>query len=159
MTIDISTTPSLYLDVLQPEDMVWFLGARTWIRATSGQTGGALGLVEHILEPGFASPYHLHHREDEAFYVLEGQLGFVSEGRSWVVGAGGFAFLPREIPHGFRVEGDARARCLLLVTPGGFDGFVAELSAPEPPTSTPDLDRLVQVAARYSLDIIGPLPE
>ena len=159
MTVDTSTAPKLYLDSLKPEDMVWFLGARTWVRATAEQTRGALGLIEHILEPGFASPYHVHHHEDEAFYVLEGQLRFVSEGRSWVVGAGGFAFLPREVPHGFRVEGDTTARCLLLVTPGGFDGFVAELSQPEPPSSAPDLGHLVQVAATYALDILGPLPE
>ncbi len=161
MSVANSTTqnPTLFLDSLNPESVAWFLGARTWIRATAQQTGSALGLVEHILEPGFASPYHLHHHEDEAFYVLDGQLRFVSEGCSWVVGAGGFAFLPREIPHGFRVEGDVNARCLLLVTPGGFEGFVAELSQPEPPAGPPDLDHLVRVAASYSIDILGPLPE
>jgi quercetin dioxygenase-like cupin family protein len=161
MTVEIATAqrPTLFLNELTADDAAWFLGAETWVRATSEQTSGALGLVEHILEPGFASPYHLHHNEDEAFYVLEGQLRFVSEGRSWVVGAGGFAFLPREIPHGFRVEGDTTARCLLLVTPGGFEGFVAELSQPEPPTIPPDLGHLVEVAARYAIDILGPLPE
>lgn len=161
MIVEIASAqkPTLFLNELTADDAAWFLGAETWVRATAAQTGRALGLVEHILEPGFASPYHLHHNEDEAFYVLEGQLRFLSEGRSWVAGAGGFAFLPREIPHGFRVEGDARARCLLLVTPGGFEGFVAELSQPEPPTSPPDLGHLVEVAASYAVDILGPLPE
>jgi quercetin dioxygenase-like cupin family protein len=140
-------------------DPVWFLGARTWERATAAQSGGALGIVEHLLEPGFGSPYHLHHNEDEEFFVIEGQIRFFSEGQSWVAGAGGFAFLPREIAHGFRVEGDAPARVLLMVTPGGFEGFVTELSEPAPPTAAPDMARLMQVAANYGIDILGPLPE
>ena len=137
----------------------WFLGTRVWLRATTAQTGGALGLIEQVVPPGFGSPYHVHHNEDEAFYVLEGEIRFFSGERSWVVGPGGFAFLPRDVPHGFRTEGDAPSRSLLLVTPAGFERFVTELSEPAPPAGPPDLGRLAQVAATYGLEIFGPLPE
>ena len=160
MTVEtVSTLPSIFLGALTEREAVWFLGTKTWLRATAAQTGGALGLVEHLLEPGFASPYHLHHNEDEAFYILDGALRFFSAGQSWVAGPGGFAFLPRESPHGFRVEGTTPARILLLMTPGGFEGFVTDLSEPAPPAGPPDMDLLMQTAARYRVDILGPLPE
>jgi hypothetical protein len=91
--------------------------------------------------------------------VLEGAIRFFSEGGSWVLGAGGFAFLPRGIPHGFRTEGDAPSRSLLLATPAGFEGFVAELSAVEPPAGPPDMDALMADASRFGVEILGPLPE
>jgi quercetin dioxygenase-like cupin family protein len=147
-----------FLGSLHEDNAQWFLGQRTWVRATAAQTGGALGMVEHIMTPGGGSPYHVHHNEDEEFYIIDGELRFFSGDGSSVLGPGGFAFLPRGIPHGFRVEGDANARVLLLMTPGGFEGFVAEVSTPEPPTASPDMAALVQAAARYAVDILGPLP-
>lgn len=148
-----------YLNPLEEREVMWFLGQRTWIRATAAQTGGALGLVEHIITPDGGSPYHVHHNEDEEFYVIDGEIRFFSGDQSWVLGPGGFAFLPREIPHGFRVEGNATARLLLMTTLAGFEGFVAELSTPEPPTGPPDMAVLMETAARYSVDILGPLPK
>lgn len=149
----------LFVDELGTNHASWFLGCRTWERASALQTGGAFGMIEQVIEPGFTSPYHVHHSEDEAFYVIEGDVRFVSEGVSHVAGGGGFAFLPREIPHGFRVEGDSPARVLLLTTPGGFEGFVAELSEPAAPAGPPDMTRLMETATRYGVDILGPLPE
>jgi quercetin dioxygenase-like cupin family protein len=148
-----------YLQAFDEEAVRWFLGSQVWRRADAAQTGGMLGLIEQIVPPGFGSPYHIHRNEDEAFYVLEGAIRFFSGDRSWVLGPGGFAFLPRGIPHGFRTEGDAPSRSLLLATPAGFEGFVAELSAPAPPARPPDMGMLMAVAARYGVEILGPLPE
>ncbi len=148
-----------YLNPLKDREAMWFLGQRTWLRATVAQTGGSLGVVEQVMTPGGGSPYHVHHNEDEEFYIIDGQIRFFSGDESWVLGPGGFAFLPRDIPHGFRVEGDANARILLLVTPGGFEGFVAALSSPEPPDGPPDMALLIETAAGYGIDILGPLPE
>ncbi len=150
---------SPFLGPLDEQAARWFLGCQVWQRATSWQTGGALGLIEQLVPPGFGSPYHVHHQEDEAFYVLEGEIRFFSEGRSWVLGAGGFAFLPQGIPHGFRTEGDRPSRSLILVTPGGFEGFVAELSSVDPPAGPPDMAALMQAAGKYEIEILGPLPE
>jgi len=137
----------------------WFLGCRVWTRAVAGQTRGSLGVIEQIVPPGLGSPYHVHRREDEAFYVLEGAIRFFSGEHSWVLGPGGFAFLPRDLPHGFRTEGDVPSRSLLLLSPAGFEELVTELSTPDPPDGPPDLGLLLAVAARYGVDILGLLPE
>jgi ketosteroid isomerase-like protein len=109
------------------------------------------------MPPGFASPYHTHHLEDEAFYVLEGEMAFVCDGNWTLAGPSTYVFGPRNIPHGFKVLGDAPARMLLLCTPGGFDQFVVEMSEPTP--APPDMAKLMAVAAKYRVDILGPLPE
>jgi quercetin dioxygenase-like cupin family protein len=139
------------------EPPVYFLGLPTILRATRETTNGAFGLVEQVLPPGFASPYHVHHLEDEAFYVLEGEMAFAC-GNTWTIARPGtYVFGPRNIPHGFKVLGDAPARMLLLCAPGGFEQFVVEMSEPEP--APPDMAKLMEVAAQYSIDILGPLPE
>ncbi len=138
-----------------------FLGVPTLMRATAETTGGAFGLMEHWEMPvGFASPYHTHHREDESFYVLEGEMAFVCGGK-WVKGGPGtFVYGPREMAHGFKVIGTRPARMLLMCNPGGFERFVLEQTAPiaEPP-SPPDMGKLMTLAGKYGIDIHGPLPE
>jgi quercetin dioxygenase-like cupin family protein len=143
---------------------VWFLNQLAVVKATAKQTGDAFGLVELIAPVGPASPYHVHRAEDETFYVLEGQLEFISGERRFTGGPGTYVFLPRDIPHGFRVVGAAPARCLILTTPGGFEGFVMEMGQPAksltlPAPSAPDMDKLKALAAKYRIEILGPLPE
>jgi steroid delta-isomerase-like uncharacterized protein len=144
------------------EDGVFrFLGCPTVLRASAGETNGAFGLMEHWEMPvGFASPYHTHHREDESFYVLEGEVAFVCGGKWLKAGPGTFVYGPREIAHGFKVTGSSPARMLLMCTPGGFEGFVLAQKTPiaEPPPP-PDMGRLMTLAAEYGIDIHGPLPE
>lgn len=159
METPLVTMASPFITTLHDSTVQWFLGNQVWQRAGGAQTDGEAGLIEQITPPGLGSPYHVHHREDEMFYVLEGELRFFSEGQTWVLGPGGFAFLPRNVPHGFRTEGNTAARSLLLVTPAGFEGFVQALSTSEPAAGPPDLDILVATAARFGLDILGPLPE
>ena len=137
-----------------------FLGIPSLMRATAETTSGAFGLMEHWEMPvGFASPYHTHHREDESFYVMEGEVAFVCGGKWLRAVAGTFVYGPREIPHGFKVIGSSPARMLLMCTPGGFEGFVLEQTTPiaEPP-SPPDMAKLMTLAAKYGIDIHGPLP-
>jgi len=109
---------------------------------------------------GFASPYHTHHREDESFYVLEGEMAFVCGGKWLTAGPGMFVYGPREIPHGFKVIGHSPARMLIMCTPAGFERFVLEQTTPiaEPP-SPPDMGKLIMLAAKYEIDIHGPLPQ
>jgi quercetin dioxygenase-like cupin family protein len=138
-----------------------FLGAPTVLRATAGMTNGAFGLIEHTtMPPEFGSPYHVHHREDESFYVLQGQVAFVFEGKWHTAGPGDFVFGPRNIPHGFKVTGTTSAQMLVLVSPGGFEGFIKDLGEPiGTPPSPPDIAKLEAVAASYGVDILGPLPD
>lgn len=135
----------------------YFLGIPTTFRAMSHQTNGAFGLVEQVMPPGFASPYHTHQLEDEAFHVIEGTMAFVCGGEWTLAGPGTFVFGPRNIPHGFKVVGDSPARMLLLCAPAAFAQFIVELSDPEP--APPDMARLMEAAARYRIDILGPLPD
>lgn len=139
------------------DDLFYFLGTPTSLRATAATTNGAFGLVEGQLPPGFESPYHVHTNEDEAFYVVEGEMAFIVDGKWMVAGPGTYAFGPRNLPHGFKVVGETPARLLLLCSPGGFEGFVNELRQPEP--APPDMGVLVATAARYGIEILGPLPE
>ena len=79
-------------------------------------------------------------------------------------GAGTWIWGPRGIPHGFRVEGSAPARLLLFATPAGFEQFVIDLGEPaadwsSPPAGPPDMEKLMATAARYRVDILGPLPD
>ncbi len=138
-----------------------FLGIPSLILSGAEATNGAFGLMEHWeMPPEFASPYHTHHREDESFYVLEGEIAFVCGGKWLKAGPGTFAYGPREIAHGFKVIGNIPARMLLMCNPGGFEQFMLEQTTPitEPP-SPPDMGRLMTLAAKYGIDIHGPLPE
>src|SRR6188768_1761474 len=95
------TTQSLQPQVSMAEEPpIYFLGLPTILRATANTTNGAFGLVENVMPSGFESPYHMHRLEDEAFYVLEGEMAFVCDG-SWTKGGPGtYVFAPRNLPHG-----------------------------------------------------------
>lgn len=157
-------SPSIIASSRNEGQALSFLNTLTHIKARSAQTNGAFGLIEQLAPVGSGSPYHVHRAEDEAFYVLEGQLEFFSENQRFVRGAGGYVFLPRNIPHGFRVIGTSPARYLILATPGGFEGFVAEggeamSEARLPAPAEPDMGKLMSLATKYHVEILGPLPE
>jgi mannose-6-phosphate isomerase-like protein (cupin superfamily) len=140
---------------------IWFLRNRMTVKATAASTGGAYGLVESIIAPGFSPPLHVHHREDEAFYVLEGEVTMQCGDRTFTATAGAFVFLPRDVPHTFVVEGDRPARMLTLLSPGGGEGvFIDGGRVPEhegmPPATPPDIPALKRVAEAYGSEIIGP---
>lgn len=108
-------------------------------------------------------PYHLHRNEDEGFYVLEGELTVVLDAKRRLVQAGDYVFAPRGVPHGLQVAGAERARTLVVASPAGFENFVSEMGAPArsltfPPRAVPDMEKLVLLAAKYGIEILGPLP-
>jgi quercetin dioxygenase-like cupin family protein len=139
----------------------WFLQNRMVLKATVESTGGAFGLVESLIAPGAAPPLHVHYQEDEAFYVLEGELTFQCGDETARATAGSFVFLPRGIPHGFVVESDTPVRMLTLLVPGGGERIFVEAGRPAegpglPPAAPPDLPLLKRVARKYGNDIVGP---
>jgi quercetin dioxygenase-like cupin family protein len=140
---------------------VWFLGNLVLIKATAQTTGGAYGLFESLIPPGASPPLHVHHREDEAFWVLEGELTIRCGETTTRAPAGSYAFLPRGVPHTFVVEGDAPARLLTLVSPGGAEAFFVEGGrAAErmtmPPAGPLDLATVQRVATRFGMEFLGP---
>lgn len=140
---------------------IWFLRNRMSVKATAATTGGAFGLLESLIAPGFSPPLHVHHREDEAFYVLEGELTMQCGDQRFRATAGAFVFLPRDVPHTFVVEGDRPARMLTLLTPGGGEGVFIDGGSEAagdglPPALPPDIERLKRVSATYGAAIVGP---
>jgi quercetin dioxygenase-like cupin family protein len=138
-----------------------FFGCPTVIRSTGETTDNHFFLMESLDMPvGLASPYHVHHNEDEAFYVLEGELAVVVDGKWLTARSGTYVYGPRNIPHGFKVVGTKPARMLLMCAPAGFERFVRDLSMPlDAVPAPPDVAQLVATAAKYNIDLLGPLPE
>jgi quercetin dioxygenase-like cupin family protein len=110
-------------------EALWFIGFRAEVKAGSATTAGRLTMIEHLGTRGLGSPLHVHCREDEWFYVIEGELTLWVGGRTISARAGSFVYGPRGIPHTFVVASE-RARFLLVTEPGGLDEFMRALSVP-----------------------------
>ncbi|QUQ67566.1 cupin domain-containing protein [Kutzneria sp. CA-103260] len=108
---------------------LWHLGGLMSVRVTAGDTDGALSVVEQRARRGYATPPHVHSREDETLVVLDGELEYTVGERSGVLRAGESAFLPRHQAHRFEVISE-RAHYLMLITPGGFEEMFQVVSSP-----------------------------
>jgi len=142
-------------------ETTWFQPNRMTVKATAEATGGAFGLLETFIRAGSSPPRHVHHREDESFWVITGHVRFRAGTEEFLGGPGSFVFLPRDVPHTFVVEGDEDAHMLTLLTPGGGERFFLDAGrTPEgpglPPPGPPDVPKLQQVAALYGAEIVGP---
>jgi quercetin dioxygenase-like cupin family protein len=134
------------------------LGVTHIYKATATETGGSFSLWEAVVPPGAGAPPHTHDREDEAFYVLSGELMMEFEGEAAPhrVGPGGFFFGARGRRHAFRNVGDRPARVLILSAPScGLDQMFAELDAATA-KGMPDIGKLVGIAAKYGVTIEPP---
>jgi len=129
------------------------LGALVSIQARTEQTGGAFNLFDVILPTGYETPLHIHYAEEVAIRVLEGTLELFWGTEKKRAEVGSFFFQPRGTPHGFRVTGTKPARISYMTIPAGFDGFVLEHAQP-----VPEFEGM-QLAARYKIEVLGPLPE
>jgi quercetin dioxygenase-like cupin family protein len=129
------------------------LGTLVSIKATSEQTSGVFNLFEVSCPPDYTTPLHIHYTEDVAVYVLQGSLTFYLGIEKKEAVSGSFFFQPRGTPTGFRVAGGEPTRFLYMTIPAGFDRFILERNLPTP-ESDPEED-----AARYKIEILGPLPE
>src|ERR671917_2329401 len=145
----------------------WWFGLLATIKATSEQTGGQYTLVEILAPDGYGSVLHVHHFEDEGFYILEGEMTFYVGDQTIKAQPGSFLFGPKEVPHAFTVD-SGPARLLFVLSPAGFENLVRdmgepakELSIPPAPEAPPDeveMERMAAIAARYGNEILGPPP-
>jgi quercetin dioxygenase-like cupin family protein len=98
------------------------------VKVSTEETQGACAIIEITAEPGEGVPPHLHHREDESFCIMAGQLSVTVEGVTTVLNPGEYGFLPRGIVHSWQAVGEETVRFILVVTPGGMDKMFAEMN-------------------------------
>lgn len=140
----------------------WGPGDQIRFILTGEQTGGAFFLGDVSVPPGGGPPPHIHEREDETYYLLQGTLTVQVGGQTMHASAGDCIYLPRGIAHSFRNTGEGRARMLVTATPSGIEKFFEEAFYPagakqEPPQATPELiGRLIATAAKYGNMILTP---
>lgn len=138
----------------------WFAGSRMTWHLASPDTQGTFALAEAIVRPGAEPPLHIHAREDETFYVLDGTVAFQRGNDRVTLSAGEAIHMPRGIQHGFAVTSD-EARLLFALTPGGLeDAFLAHsTSDPGDVATAPDPDALRAVVAAFAdhgVEFTGP---
>ncbi len=138
----------------------WFLGTLIRIMVDASDSDGHLGMFEQKSRRGFSPPRHVHHREDTALFVVDGAITAVVGDDRRELTTGGFVWLPRDVPHTFRVDSDT-ARLLELITPAGFEQFHVDASDPAlslemPPPAEPDVPRLLEAIGPYGAEIVGP---
>ena len=143
---------------------VWWLGGRVAIKAGSAQTCGRGAHLEFDDPRGTAPPLHIHHGEDETFYVISGSVTIFAGDERIDASAGDFAFVPRGTAHSYLVTSE-RARMLVTFSPGGIEAFFVEAGVPDdgsgvPPAEgvLPPPEELARTLARYGCEIVGPSP-
>ncbi len=129
----------------------------TWYKTalTSADSDGAIAIVDSVSPPDSGPPRHIHHRQDETFVVLTGQIEFWLEGERFTRGPGESAFVPKGREHTFRVAGQESSRHLVITTPGGLEAFIEEVAG-QNLTFPDDMGRIVELARRHSLEFTGP---
>jgi mannose-6-phosphate isomerase-like protein (cupin superfamily) len=138
----------------------WWTGELATIKATGEDTGGHLALVEILAPEGVQIPVHVHHNEDEGFWILEGELIFHLAGEAVHARGGDFVLGPRGVPHTYTVDAGP-ARLLFLVAPAGFEGFIRETGEPAaaqvlPPAHVqPRMDAVSALAPKYGIELVG----
>jgi quercetin dioxygenase-like cupin family protein len=143
-------------------EALWFNGGLGVLKATGDQTEGRFAMMELLAPKGFASPLHIHRREDEFFLVLSGEVR-VKHGEAVIEAvAGSLIHGPRDVVHGFHVD-SAEARLLLVFGPAGVEGFFREggkparsLELPPPGEQFLDKEALKEIASRYDQEFVGP---
>ena len=141
------------------------LGDRYIFKVTGEETGGAYALFDFLILPGNGTPPHVHHREEEGFWILSGELTFYLgiDSDRVVARAGDYIHAPRDIPHFFMNEGKEPVKALCLVTPAGLEKFFELVGTPLPgPDSQPlplnhavDLPKVMANASKFGLEIFG----
>ena len=140
---------------------VWIAGERITLKAAGADTMGGYACFEAETRPGGGPPPHIHHREDEFWYVIDGTFEIRIGDEVHALGPGGFAYAPRGTVHNFRNTADTPSRVLVGFTPGGMSGFFREAGqpatddGPAPPFDEEELARTIAAAPKYGLEPVG----
>jgi mannose-6-phosphate isomerase-like protein (cupin superfamily) len=160
---DLQDLPGLKVDAGQGRAL-WHLGALLTFKALGEETGERFWALEGLADHQMAVPLHAHSREDEIWYVLDGEITFTIGDQVQTVGAGAFAYIPRSVPHTFQIR-SGTARWFGFGTPAGLDrwffetGVPAEhLTLPPPPDGPPDVEAIIASLQAYGTETLGPPP-
>jgi quercetin dioxygenase-like cupin family protein len=142
---------------------VWYCGWLMTFLATAEDTRGQFALIEAVARKGNVPPPHIHHREEETFYVLEGEMTVSVGDRKIKVTPGTTAIVPRDVVHSFAIESE-QLRMLILLTPAGMEGWFKEFSVPAramtlPPAaeaSYSEIQRMLEVGPQYGIEFVLP---
>jgi quercetin dioxygenase-like cupin family protein len=144
------------------ENSRWYVGHLFSFLATGADNDDQFSLIESIVRRGLEPPPHIHSREDETYYVLEGRATFMIGGETVTAGPGDFVYLPRHVPHGFRLETET-ARFLIQILPADLEQvFFASsepaesATLPPPPAGPPDIEKMVRVFGEYGVEFLPP---
>jgi quercetin dioxygenase-like cupin family protein len=141
---------------------VWYNGSLMTFLATSEDTHGQFALIEAVGRRGNVPPPHIHHREEETYYVLEGEMTFSVGGQTIKATPGTMVCLPRDVAHSFVIDSE-QLRVLILLTPAGLEGWFKEFSVPAPAMTLPPADEtgyreiqsMLEAAPRYGIEFVG----
>jgi len=142
---------------------VWFKTGRVSVKAGRAETGNAFSQIETDDPHGLATSLHVHHNEDESFYVVEGEVTLIVGGERIDLATGDYALAPRGIAHAYIVRSE-RARMLVTFSPAGLEEFFVTCGIPvdgsEPPAGDvlPPIDELVRRLGDHGCQIVGPPP-
>ncbi|HET8753231.1 MAG TPA: quercetin 2,3-dioxygenase [Salinimicrobium sp.] len=140
----------------------WVLGDLYSFKATSKQTNGNYTLIEQAIQPQGGPPPHIHYREDEAFYVLEGKFSFLCGEKQSIFETGSFLNIPRGTLHTFKNLDEKPGRLLVFISPAGLEEFFYAVgTAAVDLTTAPDfnpavIDKVMQLAEKYHMEVILP---
>lgn len=132
------------------------VGEETLVKVSADDSDGTLAFFHLVAPPMSGPPRHVHSREDELFYVLEGELVFELDGERHTVHAGDTVYLRRGVVHTYQNFTNSDARLLIATTPGNFCNLFIELSAATPPGELPAFDVIDGIATRYGIATVGP---
>jgi quercetin dioxygenase-like cupin family protein len=139
-------------------DTYSFMGELVRILVPAERTGNAVAMLEHVAPRGMATPLHVQPNEDEAFFIVDGRISLFVDGERSEAGAGEVVWIPRGVPHAFRVDSE-QARIIALSVPGNHERFFRLAGDPvDAETQAPDFGRMAAAAAEAGFELLGPPP-
>ena len=141
---------------------LWVAGFPHTLKATGEDTNGVYSVLEVSVGPQAGPPPHIHHWEDEALYILEGEFEIMDNGNTTTARPGSFVHIPKGTLHCFKNVGETPARMLALFTPAGFEGFFVAVGQPAkegqdaPPLGPEEIEKTIAVAPKYGMEVPPP---
>ncbi len=127
------------------------------VRATGDETDGQYDVMEITIPPGpGVTPLHVHHDNDEAMHVIEGEVTVKLGEKRHVLEAGAYAMAPRGLPHTYRNSGEEPARVLFVYTPGNHWRYLQETGERGPVEDESDVEELVPILEKFGIEMVGP---